>query len=120
VIGNGLGQPAFRPAQQRASAGTFPFLDLDSSSVGFVAWGRGIRARVRMPSLQLADVAPTIATLLGLRLDEDLAGEPLEGILRAAEPLPPPGPKRLGVGSDADIDRTLRELGGGRELGRDQ
>jgi hypothetical protein len=120
VIGNGLGQPAFRPAQQRASAGTFPFLDLESSSVGFVAWGRGIRARIRMPSLELADVAPTIATLLGLRLDEDLAGAPLEGILRAAEPLPPPGPKRLGVGSDADIDRTLRELGGGRELGRDQ
>jgi hypothetical protein len=120
VIGNGLGQPALRPAQQRASAGTFPFLDVESLSVGFVAWGRGIRPRVRMLSLELADVAPTIATLLGLRLDENLAGEPLVGILRAAEPLPPPGPKRLGVGGDADIDRTLRELGGGRELGRDQ
>jgi hypothetical protein len=120
VIGNGLTQPALRPAQQRASAGTFPFLDVEASSVGFVAWGRGIRSRIRMQSLELVDIAPTIATLLGLRLDDDLAGSPLDGILRAAEPLPPPGPKRLGVGGDADIDKTLRELGGGRELGRDQ
>jgi hypothetical protein len=73
-----------------------------------------------VPSIRLSDVAPTIATLLGLRLGETLAGEPLVGILRAAEPLPPPGPKRLGIDNDADVDRTLRELGGGRELGRDQ
>jgi predicted AlkP superfamily pyrophosphatase or phosphodiesterase len=120
VIGNGLVQPVSRPSGLRASAGTFPFLDVDSSAVGFVAWGRGVRPLVRVPSIQLADVAPTIATLLGLRLDDTLVGEPLIGILRAAEPLPPPGPKRLGVGGDGDVDRTLRELGGGRELGRDQ
>lgn len=120
VIGNGLAQPAVRPSKQRSSAGTFPFLEPEALSVGFVAWGRGIRSRVRMPSLELADIAPTIATLLGLRLDDDLAGKPLVGILRASEPLPPPGPKRLGVGGDANIDKTLRELGGGRELGSDQ
>jgi len=120
VIGNGLAQPASRPSGLRASAGTFPFLDVESSAVGFVAWGRGVRPLVRVPDILLSDVAPTIATLLGLRLNDTLAGEPLVGILRAAEPLPPPGPKRLGIDNDADVDRTLRELGGGRELGRDQ
>jgi len=120
LIGNGLVQPALRPATRRASAGAFPFRDIESSSVGLVAWGRGIRSGVRVPSLELVDVAPTIATLLGLRLDEALDGDPLLGILRAAVPPPPPGPKRLGVGSEGDVDQTLRELGGGRELGRDQ
>jgi hypothetical protein len=120
VIGNGLVRPTLRQAQLRASAGAFPFRDIESSSVGFVAWGRGIRSGIRVPSLELADVAPTIATLLGLRLDETLDGVPLIGILRAAVPLPPPGPKRLGVDVDGDVDRTLRELRGGRELGRDQ
>ena len=119
VIGNGLVKPALRPAERRASEGAFPFRDIESSSVGLVAWGRGIRTQVRVPSLELTDVAPTVAALLGLRLDETLDGEPLVGILRAAVPPPPPGPKRLGVGSDGDVDRTLRELGGGRELGRD-
>lgn len=119
VIGNGIVQPALRPAERRASAGAFPFRDIESSSVGLVAWGRGIRSGVRVPSLELADVAPTIAALLGLRLDEALDGEPLVSILRAATPPPPPGPKRLGVGSRGDVDRTLRELGGGRPLGSD-
>jgi hypothetical protein len=120
VIGNGLVKPALRAADQRASAGTFPFRDPASSSVGLVAWGRGIRSGVRVPTLELVDVAPTIATLLGLRLDESLDGDPVLGILRAAAALPPPGPKRLGVDSDGNADRTLRELGGGRPLGRDQ
>lgn len=117
VIGNGLVQPALRPADIRASAGALPFRDFEASSVGLVAWGRGIRSQIRVPSLELADVAPTIAALLGLRLDENLDGERLVGILRGAVPLPPPGPKRLGVGKDGDVDRALRELGGGRELG---
>jgi predicted AlkP superfamily pyrophosphatase or phosphodiesterase len=120
IIGDGLTRPLLRPAKQRASAGAFPFRDIEASSVGLVAWGRGIRSQVRVPSLELVDVAPTIAALLGLRLDEPLDGEQLLGILRAARPLPPPGPKRIGIDSDGDADRALRELGGGRELGRDQ
>ena len=72
------------------------------------------------PQLSLTDVAPTIAKLLGLRLDDGLDGRPLVGILRASQPLPPPGPKRIGVGSDGDIERTLRELGGGHDLGSDR
>jgi arylsulfatase A-like enzyme len=120
VIGNGLAQPGIRPAEVRASEGTLPFLDPAASGVGLVVWGRGIRSRVRLPDLELVDVAPTIASLLGLRLDEDLDGNPVIGLLRAAVPPPPPGPKRLGVGQDADVDRVLRELGGGRDLGTDR
>lgn len=120
VIGNGLLRPELRASELRASAGAFPFRDSVSSSVGFVAWGRGIRSGVRVPELRLADIAPTIAALLGLRLDDELDGEPLIGVLRAVVPPPPPGPKRLGVGGDADVDRTLRELRGGRTLGSDR
>jgi len=120
VIGNGLTRPALRPSDWRSAAGSFPFLSQPGVAVGFVAWGRGIRGQVRVPVLELVDVAPTIATLLGLRLDENLAGESLVGILRAAVPPPPPGPKRLGVGGDGDVDRTLRELGGGRPDGEDR
>jgi len=114
VIGQGLVQPAMRTSELRASAGAFPFIDPELASVGLVAWGRGVRSRVRLPSFDLTDVAPTISTLLGLRLEDELDGEPVLGLLRAVAPLPPPGPKRLGVDGDADIDRTLRDLGGNR------
>ena len=121
AFGNGLSNPAVRPSEIRGSAGAFPFRDPQETSVGFVAWGRGIRPQVRVPSLYLSDVAPTIATLLGLRLDPELDGEAMVGILRAAVPIKPlPGPKQLGIGSDGDVDRALRELGGGREIGRDE
>jgi hypothetical protein len=120
VIGNGLGKPILRPAETRSSPGAFGFLDPTASSVGFVAWGRGIRPRMRVPNLELIDVAPTIATLLGLRLDEDVDGEALIGILSASVVPPPIGPKRLGVDNDGDADRALRELGGGRDVGTDQ
>jgi len=116
VIGQGLVQPAMRTSELRGSAGAFPFIDPELSSVGLVAWGRGVRSRVRLPSFDLTDVAPTISTLLGLRLEDELDGEPVLGLLRAVAPLPPPGPKRLGVDGDADIDRTLRDLGGNRRV----
>ena len=83
-----------------------------------MAWGRGVRRQIRIPELELADLAPTIATLLWLRLDDDLDGQPLIGILRASMPAPPPGPKRRGVGSDVDADRAIRDLGGSRPGGR--
>ncbi len=120
-FGNGLSKPMLRPSEDRGVAGAFPFRDPEGSAVGFVAWGRGIRPRVRVPDLDLSDIAPTIATLLGLRLDDDLDGEPVIGILRAAVPVKPlPGPRRLDLGTDGDVDRALRELGGGREIGEDE
>jgi len=120
-IGNGLARPALRPSEMRGIEGAFPFLEPAASSVGFVAWGRGVRPQVHVAEAELVDLAPTIASLLGLRLDEDLDGEKMIGILRAEVPMPPPGPKRLGVGNeDGDVDRALRELGGGRPLGSDR
>lgn len=118
TFGRGLLKPVIRPSERRSAGGAFPFREAGGeASVGFVAWGRGIRRQIRLPELELADLAPTIAALLGLRLDDDLDGQPLVGILRASVPAPPPGPKRLGVGSDADADRAIRDLGGSRPGG---
>ena len=88
--------PLLRPSELRSRAGGFPFREGSEAAVGFVAWGRGVRQQIRVPELSLTDIAPTIAKLLGLRLDDGLDGRPLVGILRASQPLPPPGPKRLG------------------------
>ncbi len=120
VIGDGLVRPVVRPSTTRASAGTFPFLEPAVSSVGLMAWGRGIRSRVRVPELDMTEIAPTIAALLGLRLDRDLDGKPILGILRAAVPPPPPGPKRLGIGNEGDVERAIRDLRGDRPVGTDR
>jgi len=127
AFGRGLLKPVIRPSERRSVGGAFPLIAAregregreleEEAHVGFVAWGRGIRRQVRVPELDLADLAPTIATLLGLRLDDDLDGQPLTGILRASVPPPPPGPKRLGVGPDGDADRAIRDLGGSRPGG---
>jgi hypothetical protein len=119
VFGNGLSKPVLRPSRLRASAGALPFREPIASSVGFVAWGRGIRPQVRVPQMDLADIAPTIATLLGLRFDSEFDGRPMIGILRAGvEAKTRSGPKRLGADSDGNVDRVLREMRGGRELGQ--
>jgi predicted AlkP superfamily pyrophosphatase or phosphodiesterase len=114
VLGNGMMKPEVRPAELRGSEGGFPFLDPQANAVGFVAWGRGIRPQVRVPRVEMVDIAPTIAMLLGLRLESEPDGEPLIGILRAAVPPPPPGPKRLGIDTNRDAQELLREMGGGR------
>lgn len=113
-IGEGLVKPVLRPSSARAREGALSLGVNPPEAVGFVAWGRGIRPRTRVPELSVADVSPTIAMLLGLRLETPLDGRPLAGILRAAVPPPPPGPKRIGVGKGTDIDRTLNDMGGGR------
>jgi len=56
------------------------------SGVGFVAWGRGIRSGVQIPLLPQVDIAPTVATMLGLRLRR-AEGRTLVGALQ----LHPPG-----------------------------
>ena len=50
--------------------------------MGFVAWGRGLRSGVRVPHMSLADVAPTLAVLLGVELAET-DGRALVGLLEA-------------------------------------
>jgi len=46
-------------------------------SPGFVAWGSGVRRGVRIPWLRQIDVAPTVALLLGVPLDEADGRAPL-------------------------------------------
>ena len=113
-IGDGLVRPVLRPAASRAREGALGLGPSPKENVGFLAWGRGIRSEIRLPELSLADLAPTISLLLGLRLDAPIDGRPIAGILRAAVPPPPPGPKRIGVGDGKDVDRTLERMGGGR------
>jgi predicted AlkP superfamily pyrophosphatase or phosphodiesterase len=50
------------------------------ASVGFVAWGAGVRPGVQVPKLSQLDVAPTVARLLGFELP-DIDGSALVGIL---------------------------------------
>ena len=47
---------------------------------GFVAWGRGLRTRVRIPRMKRPTSAPTAARLLGVDLGE-VSGRPLIGAL---------------------------------------
>jgi hypothetical protein len=118
-IGNRMTGPLVSPSTARAVPGGFGLdAEGDETSVGFLAWGRGIRTRIRLPVVDMRDIAPTIASLLGLRLEGEVEGKPILGLLRAAVPPPPPGPKRIGVGNDTgDRERALRDLGGGRDLG---
>ena len=66
------------PAALRGAGGYLPSrAEMDT---GFVAWGRGLRTRVRIPRMQQVDVAPTAARLLGIDLGE-VSGRPLIGAL---------------------------------------
>jgi hypothetical protein len=66
------------PAAIRGASGYLP--QRAEMDAGFVAWGRGVRPRVRVPRMRQCDVAPTVAKLLGLELGAT-AGRPLIGAL---------------------------------------
>ncbi len=70
--------PVLTPAAWRGVGGYLPTRSEMNS--GFVAWGRGLRGRVRIPQMRQADVAPTAAKLLGIDLGDTL-GRPLIGAL---------------------------------------
>lgn len=118
-IGEALVGPELAPATARGAAGVLRAGEALSVSehgeVGLVFWGRGIRSRIRLPEAALVDVAPTIAALLGLRLDDDVEGQPILGLLRAAVPPPPPGPRRLGGerGAEGALEELRRDRGAG-------
>ena len=71
------------PAALRAVGGYLP--GRTEMDVGFVAWGRGLRRGVRVPRMSLADVAPTLAALLGVELAE-VEGHALVGLLEVKGP----------------------------------
>ncbi|HEY8156295.1 MAG TPA: alkaline phosphatase family protein [Myxococcota bacterium] len=66
------------PAAIRGASGYLP--SRAAMDTGFVAWGRGLRTRVRIPRMKQTDVAPTAAALLGIELGE-ATGRPLIGAL---------------------------------------
>lgn len=58
----------------------YPSSDPDMDAV-FIAWGAGIRPGARLDRISNTDVAPTVAALLGLRL-ENVSGRVLREFLR--------------------------------------
>lgn len=63
------------------SGGTHGHLsDFDDMMIGFVAWGAGVKKGVIVPMMDLTDVAPTAAKLIGVDLPEAY-GMPIWGIL---------------------------------------
>lgn len=78
VFGDAVQGPFLAPAAIRGASGYLP--SRDEMNTGFVAWGRGLRTRVRIPRMRQTDVAPTAARLLGVALGE-VSGRPLIGAL---------------------------------------
>ncbi len=83
AFGDVLGPRLVLPAPFRSAGGYLP--DRPEMRSGFVAWGRGIRGGLRVPFMRQADVAPTLAQLLHLRL-EGADGRPLVGLLLETPP----------------------------------
>jgi len=78
--------PILHAAAQRGGAGYFPHQVV--MAPGFVAFGAGVRPGVRIPRMREIDVAPTVAALLELSLEDPAAekskvpdGRPLVGAL---------------------------------------
>lgn len=67
------------PSVGRGAGGYLP--GRGDMETGLVAWGHGIRTRVRIPTMHQNDVAPTLARLLGFEL-AGTSGRPLVGALR--------------------------------------
>jgi predicted AlkP superfamily pyrophosphatase or phosphodiesterase len=78
LFSDSLRPPILRAAAGRGSWGYLPErAEMDS---GLVAWGPGVRPRVRIPEMRLVDVAPTFSRVLGLEL-EGADGRVLVGAL---------------------------------------
>jgi predicted AlkP superfamily pyrophosphatase or phosphodiesterase len=72
------GDGLVRPAPIKGNHGFLP--TNPDMRTGFIAAGRGVKKGVTLDSMRLADVAPTVARLLGLRL-ADTDGRALDEIL---------------------------------------
>jgi len=73
-------------AQARGAGGRL-VRDDAAATPGLVAFGRGFRSGVVVPRMSQLDVAPTLAAMLGVKL-ETATGRMLVGLLRAPEPKP--------------------------------
>jgi predicted AlkP superfamily pyrophosphatase or phosphodiesterase len=90
-FGNRTTGPLLEPASVRGASGYLP--QRAEMAPGFVLWGRGVRAGVRVPWMRQSDVAPTLAQLLGVAL-ESQDGRVLVGALEAPLQAPPARAKR--------------------------
>ncbi len=79
VLDARLAPPFQQPHQRAAGHGYRP--DTPGMETGFIAYGAGVRAGWVLPVTNTIDVAPTIATLLGLEL-ADADGKPIVGVLK--------------------------------------
>ncbi len=80
VLDARLTAPFARPHPRAAGHGYRP--DTPGMETGFIAYGPGVRHTV-LPTTNTIDIAPTIATILGLELP-DADGKPIVGIFRPA------------------------------------
>jgi len=60
---------------------------MPAMATGFIAAGPGIRRGIELPVVRQLDVAPTVAAVLGLRLDRAV-GLPIPGVFESKEPGP--------------------------------
>lgn len=82
AFGDSARAELLRPAAIRGAGGYLP--TRAAMNAGFVAWGRGLRSGIRVPRMRLTDIAPTVASLLGIELG-DTDGRALVGALTPAE-----------------------------------
>jgi hypothetical protein len=85
------GRSVVEPAALRGSGGYLRAAE--KLEPGFVAWGQGLRAGVRIPWMRQSDVAPTVAALLGLELAPK-DGRRLVGVLALPRIGPVGAPRR--------------------------
>lgn len=79
---DGIGAPLLAAASARGSGGYLP--ERRAMAAGFVAYGPGLRRGLRVPELAQVDVAPTLASLLGLPL-HGVEGRAVVGLLEPNE-----------------------------------
>lgn len=72
----GAGSGAVVVGSRGGTHGYFP-TDMPEILTGFVAWGAGVRSGMVLPVMDLTDVAPFVATLLGVPF------APLDGVVQA-------------------------------------
>ncbi len=74
-----LGNATTGASVRGSSGGTHGYFPTDMPEIltGFVAWGAGVQRGMVLPVMDLTDVAPTIATLLGVPF------APLDGVVQA-------------------------------------
>lgn len=116
---------ALRPARPnyRGTHGYLP--DRPQMFASFILWGRGVRRGARAPVVNMTDIAPTLARLLGVELRAPAYSRPITAFLEPSHVEPSDRARVSSVGvlmaqpasaqprriSSAAMDRPFRRLG---------